>query len=70
MSYFCRYITRQQQQIRTLIKNQNTMKRLLALSLMGLILTVVFAACGSKGHTRCDAYGNAPDAEQVDLAKE
>jgi multisubunit Na+/H+ antiporter MnhC subunit len=69
LSYFCRYIVRQQQQIRTLIiLNQNTMKRLLALTLMGLMLTVVFAACGSSKGGHCDAYGKAP-AEQVDLAE-
>ena len=45
------------------------MKRLLALTLMGLMLTVVFAACGSSQHTNCDAYGTAPAADQVDLAE-
>ncbi|MFK7786822.1 MAG: hypothetical protein AB8B56_17005 [Crocinitomicaceae bacterium] len=47
------------------------MKRLLALTLMGLMLTVVFAACGSSkgGHAGCDAYGSAQDIEQSDLAE-
>lgn len=46
------------------------MKRLLALTFMGLMLTAVFAACGSsKGHGGCDAYGKAPAADQVDLAE-
>ena len=45
------------------------MKRLLALTFMGLMLTVVFAACGSSKGTHCEAYGNAPAADQVDLAE-
>ena len=45
------------------------MKRILALTFMGLMLTVVFAACGSSQGGHCDAYGNAPAANQVDLAE-
>jgi len=45
------------------------MKRLLALTFMGLMLTVVFAACGASQGGHCDAYGNAPAADQVDLAE-
>lgn len=42
------------------------MKRLLALTLMGLMLTVVFAACGSSKGGHCEAYGKAPAADQVE----
>ncbi len=42
------------------------MKRLLALTLMGLMLTVVFAACGSSKGGNCDAYGKTPAADQVE----
>lgn len=46
------------------------MKRLLALTFMGLMLSAVFAACGSsRGQHNCDAYGKAPAADQVDLAE-
>lgn len=64
--YFCRYIGTQQQQSRTLILKSDTMKRLLALTLMGLMLTVVFAACGSSKGGHCEAYGHVPAADQVE----
>ncbi len=34
------------------------MKRVLALSLFCLMLTVVLASCGSSKGGHCDAYGN------------
>ena len=66
LSYFCRYIVTRQQQIRTIIIKSETMKRLLALTLMGLILTVVFASCGASKGGHCEAYGKAPAADQVE----
>lgn len=46
------------------------MKKVLALTLMGMMLTVVLASCkGSSGH--CDAYGNKSgcvELEKSDLA--
>jgi len=37
----------------------------LALTLMGLMLTVVLAACGSSKGGHCDAYGSV-DVDQVE----
>lgn len=34
------------------------MKKVLALSLFGLILSVVLMSCGSSKGGHCDAYGN------------
>lgn len=34
------------------------MKKVLALSLFGLMLTVVLMSCGSSKGGHCDAYGN------------
>jgi hypothetical protein len=44
------------------------MKKVLALTLMGLMLTVVFAACGSSRGGHCDAYGSVDHVENTDLA--
>lgn len=34
------------------------MKKVLALSLFGLVLSVVLVSCGSSKGGHCDAYGN------------
>ena len=44
------------------------MKKVLALTLMGLMLTVVLAACGSSKGGNCDAYGSVDQIENSDLA--
>lgn len=44
------------------------MKRILALTLMGLGLTVLVAACGSSQGGHCDAYGSLDQVESNDLA--
>ena len=44
------------------------MKKLLALTLMGLTLTVVLASCGSSKGGHCDAYGSVDQIENSDLA--
>lgn len=44
------------------------MKRILALTLMGLGLTVLVAACGSSQGGHCDAYGSLDQVESTDLA--
>ncbi len=44
------------------------MKKVLALTLMGLVLTVVLAACGSSKGGHCDAYGSVEQVENSDLA--
>ena len=43
------------------------MKKILALTLIGLMLTVVFASCGSS-KANCDAYGSIDQLENTDLA--
>ena len=43
------------------------MKKILALTLIGLMLTVVFASCGSS-KANCDAYGCIDQLENTDLA--
>ena len=35
---------------------------------MGLVLTVVLAACGSSKGGHCDAYGSVDQVENSDLA--
>lgn len=45
------------------------MKKVLALTLMGLMLTVVLAACGSSKGGHCDAYGSVDQIENSDLAE-
>ncbi len=39
------------------------MKRILALTLMGLMFTVILASCGSSQGGHCDAYGNVDNVE-------
>lgn len=45
-----------------------SMKKFLALTLMGLMLTVVLASCGSSKGGHCDAYGSVDQVESTDLA--
>ena len=42
------------------------MKKVLTLTLIGLMLTVVLAACGSSKGGHCDAYGSVDHADQVE----
>ena len=42
------------------------MKKFLALTLMGLMLTAVLAACGSSKGGHCDAYGSVDHNDQVE----
>ncbi len=45
------------------------MKKYLALTLMGLMLTAVLAACGSSKGGHCDAYGSVDvEVEHDDMA--
>jgi len=44
------------------------MKKFLALTFLGLMLTVVLAACGSSKGGHCDAYGSVDQVENSDLA--
>lgn len=39
------------------------MKRILALTLMGLMFTVILASCGSSQGGHCDAYGSVDTVE-------
>jgi hypothetical protein len=43
------------------------MRNFLALTLMGLILVAVLAACGSTKVTHCDAYGSLDEIDNNDL---
>lgn len=45
------------------------MKKILALTLVGLLSTVVLASCGTKKKGSCDAYGSVDKVENTDLAK-
>lgn len=45
------------------------MKKILALTLTGLMFTVVLASCGTKKKGSCDAYGSVNKVENTDLAK-
>ena len=45
------------------------MKKVLALTLIGLFSTLVIASCGTKKKGSCDAYGSIDKAENADLAK-
>ncbi len=54
------------QQTRTKLSN---MKKFLALTLMGLMLTVVLVSCGSSKGGHCDAYGSVDQIESTDLTK-
>lgn len=44
------------------------MKKLLTLAFVGLVLSVVFASCGSSQGGHCDAYGSIDQVENEDLA--
>jgi len=44
------------------------MKKFLTLTLMGLMLSVVLASCGSSKGGHCDAYGSVDQVENSDLA--
>ena len=44
------------------------MKKFLALTFLGLGLTVVLTACGSSQGGHCDAYGSLDQVENTDLA--
>ena len=44
------------------------MKKFLTLTLMGLMLAVVLASCGSSKGGHCDAYGSVDQVENTDLA--
>ncbi len=44
------------------------MKKFLTLALVGLVLSVVFASCGSSQGGHCDAYGSIDQVENNDLA--
>jgi len=45
------------------------MKKILALTLMGMLFTVVLASCGSSKKGSCDAYGSVDKVENSDLAQ-
>ena len=45
------------------------MKKILTLTLMGMLTTVILSSCGSKKKGSCDAYGSADRIENTDLAK-
>lgn len=48
---------------------QTAMRKFLTLTLVGMILSVVFASCGSsKGGHGCDAYGSVDQVNKSDLA--
>ena len=44
------------------------MKKVLTLTIIGVVLTFVFAACGSSKGGHCDAYGKVDQTENTDLA--
>ena len=44
------------------------MRKFLALTFMGLVLTVVLASCGSSQGGHCDAYGSLDQEVSSDLA--
>jgi len=45
------------------------MKKFLTLTLMGLMLSAVFASCGSSKGGHCEAYGDVNHVESTDLTK-
>ncbi len=47
---------------------QTTMKKFMTLTLVGMFLTLIFAACGSSQGGHCDAYGSVDQVENSDLA--
>ena len=44
------------------------MKKVLTLTLVGIMLTLVVAACGSSQGGHCDAYGSVDQVNNSDLA--
>ena len=44
------------------------MKKVLAISLFGLMLTAVLASCGSSQGGHCDAYGNKSGSITIEKA--
>lgn len=44
------------------------MKKFLALALVGMVVTVISASCGTKKKGSCDAYGSVDKVENTDLA--
>jgi len=44
------------------------MRKILALTFMGLVLTVVLASCGSSQGGHCDAYGSLDQEVKSDVA--
>ncbi|MDG1146664.1 MAG: hypothetical protein P8N52_00030 [Crocinitomicaceae bacterium] len=44
------------------------MKKFLALTLTGLMLTAVLTACGAAKGGHCDAYGSVDQIENADMA--
>jgi hypothetical protein len=44
------------------------MRKILALTIIGVVLSVVLAACGSSKGGHCDAYGSIDNVENNDLA--
>lgn len=44
------------------------MKKVLTLTIMGVVLSLVIASCGSSKGGHCDAYGSVNQAENTDLA--
>lgn len=44
------------------------MKRILTLTIIGLVFSAVLASCGSSKGGHCDAYGSIGQVENTDLA--
>jgi hypothetical protein len=44
------------------------MKRILTLTIIGLVFSAVLASCGSSKGGHCDAYGSIEQVEKTDLA--
>ena len=44
------------------------MKRILTLTIIGLVFSAVLASCASSKGGHCDAYGSIEQAENADLA--
>jgi hypothetical protein len=49
-------------------KKQTTMKKILTLTLVGMLLSLAMTACGSSKGGHCDAYGSVNQVENSDLA--
>jgi len=55
--------------LESIILNQKIMKKILALTLIGVVLSFVLASCASsKKKEGCDAYGIVNTDETTDLA--